>query len=380
MKEAARRLVRRSMEAKTHPSAAGIVLPVGFLLVIGLVMVFSASGLRAKELYGDEFHYLIRQGIGAGIGMVLAFITLKTDPSKWAKFGTPFYALAILMLIAVLIPGIGTEANGARRWFRIAGLSFQPSEFAKLAVILVMARGLSSMAQDERLESWTGGFLPALLVPAPALALILIQPDLGTTVVVGLVVFGMLFVAGARLLHLASLGLAGMAGVAAMIVFTPWRMQRVTAFLRPWENSKDSGFQLVQSLIAFAKGGVTGVGLGDSRQKLHFLPEAHTDFIFSVLAEEAGFIGVILVVVLFLWLILSGIRVANRADNRFEMLIAAGVSILIAAEAFFNLAVVMGLAPTKGLPLPFFSVGASSLIVHFWLIGMLLAVARRTSA
>ncbi len=378
MKAAARRLVQASMEAKAHPSTAGIIMPVAVLLAAGLVMVFSASSLRARELYGDEFHYLVRQGMGVGIGVMLAFITARSDPAGWPRFGLPFYAAALLMLVLVMFPSIGVEANGARRWFRVAGVSFQPSEFAKLAVILVMARGLSVM--DEKVRSFRSGFLPALLVPAPAMALILIQPDLGTTVVIGCVVFGMLFVAGARLLHLGSLAITGMAGVAAMIVFTPWRMQRVTAFLEPWENARDSGFQLVQSLIAFAKGGVLGVGLGDSRQKLHFLPEAHTDFIFSVLAEEVGFAGVVIVIGLFLWLITSGIRVAMKSENRFDMLIAAGISMLIASEAFFNLAVVMGLAPTKGLPLPFFSVGSSSLIIHFWLIGMLVAIARRTPA
>ncbi len=378
MKAAARRFMQASMDAKAHPSTSGVLTPVMFLLAIGLVMVFSASSLRAKELYGDEFHYLVRQGIGVAIGVALAFISTHSDPAKWQRIGMPLYILSLVLLVLVLIPSIGTEANGARRWFRVAGLSFQPSEFAKLAIILVMARGLANM--EEKLDSYGRGFLAALFIPAPALALILIQPDLGTTVVIGLVVFGMLFVAGARLLHLASLAAAGVAGIAAMIVLTPWRMQRFIAFMDPWQNSKDSGFQLVQSLIAFAKGGVMGVGLGDSRQKLHFLPEAHTDFIFSVLAEEGGFIAVVAVIGLFLWLIISGLRVANRAEDRFEMLVASGISMLIAAEAFFNLAVVMGLAPTKGLPLPFFSVGASSLIVHFWLIGMLVAIARRNPA
>ncbi|MCW5830002.1 MAG: putative lipid II flippase FtsW [Deltaproteobacteria bacterium] len=378
MSSAARSLVRKTLSARAHPSTAGILVPVMSLFVIGMVMVFSASSIRAKELFGDEFYYLTRQGIGAAIGCAMAGIAVAVPPARWSRLAPVLYAAALIMLVLVLHPSIGVAANGARRWFRFMGFGFQPSEFAKLALILLLARGLSSI--DDRVRSFTGGFLPPLLLALVPLALIMAQPDLGTAVVIGTVACGMLFVAGAHPLHLGGLVLAGAGAVAAVIAVTPWRVQRVIAFLDPWENSRDSGFQLVQSLIAFAKGGILGVGLGDSRQKLHFLPEAHTDFIFSVLAEEMGFLGVIFVISLFLALVISGLRIASKAETRFEMLAAAGISMLIAVEAFFNLAVVMGLAPTKGLPLPFFSVGATSLVIHFWLVGILISIARRTPA
>jgi cell division protein FtsW len=284
--------------------------------------------------------------------------------------------LSYATLLAVLIPGVGVSAGGAQRWLSLPGLTFEPSEFAKLAVVIFLAHSLA--AKGEHIRDFKQGLLPHLLVAGAFVAAIMRQPDFGTCITIGMVTMVMLFVAGVRWHHLAALIASAVPLLAVAILCADYRMRRVVAFLSPWDDPLGHGFQIIHSFLAFGSGGVLGQGAGAGLQKLWYLPQSHTDFIFSVLAEELGLVGVVFVVALFLVLIVRGIMLSARAShegNQFGSYLALGLTLMIGLQALINIAVVMGLLPTKGLTLPFISYGGTSLALNLVAVGMLLNVA-----
>lgn len=342
------------------------------LTAFGVLMVYSSSSIMAAARYQDGFYFLKRQGLYAVVGLLVMIGLMRLDYHKlrpWAVLGM---LASTLLLLGVLVPGVGNTAGGAARWIRIGGLTFQPSEAAKVGLVLYLAHSLAR--KQDKLKSFKLGVLPYMVVLALLLLLLLMQPDLGSALTMGGVAMIMLLAAGSRLSHLMSIGILALPFLHHAILGVDYRRRRIMAFLDPWKYPTDEGFQIIQSMIAFGNGGLTGQGLGGSQQKLFFLPEAHTDFIFSVLGEEAGFIGVLMVSSLFLVLIWRGFRVAMLAPDEFGRLLAFGLTLLLGLQAFANMGVVMGLLPTKGLALPFLSYGGTSLVTSLATVGILLNI------
>jgi cell division protein FtsW len=283
--------------------------------------------------------------------------------------------IAILALLLTYVPGIGITKSGAQRWLKIGPLVGQPSELAKLAVVFFLAKFLAG--RGERMREFVIGPLPAIIAIAPIALLILKQPDLGSTVLIGLVLFAMLYAAGTRLTHLGAMGAAAMCLFAFQATSHAYRLRRLTSFLDPWQSARGAGFQLIQSYVAFGAGGGWGVGLGASRQKMFYLPQAHNDFVFAVIGEESGLAGALVVIALFAVILYRGMRIARREPDPFASLLAVGLTALLALQAFVNIAVVVGMIPTKGLPLPFLSYGGSALVGSMAALGALLALGRR---
>ncbi len=344
------------------------------LICIGIVMIYSASSIYAWERYQDSAFFLKRHILFLAIGIVLTFLVMSIDYKVFRKFSRPLLFISFFLLALVLIPGIGREVSGARRWFRFKVISFQPSELANLAVIIYVADFIAR--KGNLIKTFLKGFLPPLLILGAAALLILIQPDLGTVMAMGIVVFIMLFVAGARVSYLASVILASLPALYLLIFRVPYRRMRIMAFLNPWVDPRGSGFQIIQSQIALGSGGMFGVGLGHSMQKLFYLPAAHTDFIFSIIGEELGLGGTIAVIILFVILILEGLKVVKNAPDKFGYFLALGLVSMISIKAIINIGVSCGLLPTKGLPLPFISYGGSSFIFDLVSVGILMNIAR----
>jgi cell division protein FtsW len=350
------------------------------IVLLGLVMVTSASMSIAARNDGEAFSFLQRQFTLVIAGSIAATVAFVTKTEWLEKMALPLLALAVLLLIAVLIPGVGHMVNGSRRWIRLAGFNFQPSELTRVLVLIFIA----SYAVRRELElrtSFLGLLKPLVLVGAICL-LLLAEPDFGAAVVLATTTFGVLFLAGARLRDVFALALVGVAAIAVLAVSSEYRLRRLVSFRNPWLDPFDSGFQLTQSLIAIGRGGWTGVGLGESVQKLFYLPEAHTDFLFAVLAEELGLLGVVVTLGLFLalaWRALYIAKLASEAGLKFQAYLAAGFGIWLALQAFINIGVNMGALPTKGLTLPFMSYGRSSMIVALAWSGILLRVYHETA-
>jgi cell division protein FtsW len=345
------------------------------LLLIGLVMVTSASVTIADRQAADPFLFLERQLLSAVLGLAGAAVVLAVPMSWWERAAPLMLAVAFILLVVVLLPGIGHEVNGSRRWIRVGPMNFQPSEVARVA-LLIYVSAYAVRFQEALATSWQGFFKP-LAVLGVAGGLLLVEPDFGAAVVLLTTGAVVLFMAGARWRDFLGVAAIGAIGIASLALTSNYRVRRLTAFMDPWADPYDSGFQLTQSLIAFGRGEWFGVGLGSSVQKLSYLPEAHTDFVFAVLAEELGLVGVIAVLVLFLVLILRSLRLARVAADAgmpFHACIAAAFGVWLGLQAFINIGVNMGLLPTKGLTLPLFSYGRSSLLVTLAWIGMLLRV------
>ena len=346
------------------------------LVGLGIVMVFNASYFYAQDRYGDAFVFFRKQLFALGCGATLLLVISHVRLEWFERLAFPLIIFSMVALALVLVPGIGITRGGARRWVGIGPFSFQPSEFAKIAVVLYLARSISR--KRERINQFTIGVLPHLVVVGLCALLIVRQPDFGTAAILVLVMVLMLFGGGARPAHLMGLALAVLPLVVAAIVYAPYRMRRILAFLDPWSYSQDIAFQLVQSLIAFGSGGLTGVGLGESQQKMFFLPEAHTDFLFALIGEELGVFGALLVLALFAVIGMRGFRVALRHPDSFASLLAFGITLVILLQAVVNVGVVVGLLPTKGLALPFLSYGGSALIGALVQVGILSALSRMT--
>ncbi len=342
------------------------------LVGFGLVMVFSASAIMAQERLGDSFYFLKRQATAAGIGLVAMVAAMKIGYRRFARLAWPLLVIAGLLLVAVLIPGVGTAAGGAKRWIRFPGISLQPAEIAKLAWVIYLSYSLAK--KREKVKSFSIGFLPHLLVAGLFVGLCMLEPDFGSSVALLVMMFVLLFAAGTRLSFLVGSVLLAIPFAYTAIASSPYRMKRITAFLDPWANRQGSGYQVAESLMSIGSGGLSGLGLGDGRQKLFFLPEAHTDFIFSIIGEELGLLGAGLLMLVYGVLIWRGLRAALSATEPFGTYLALGITTLIAFQATVNMAVAMGVVPTKGLTLPFISYGGSSLIVLMGAAGLLLSV------
>jgi cell division protein FtsW len=344
------------------------------ILAIGVVMVYSASAVAAFHDYGDPYYYVKRQLLFALLGVVSMFVMMNVEYTFWRKWAVPALLVCFGMLVIVLIPGLGVWRGGARSWLGIGSFGIQPSEFMKLAMILFMAKLLSE--RQNQITEFTKGLLPPLGIMGIAFGLIMLQPDLGTgTVMIGAALI-VIYVAGARAAHLGGLALLGLVGLVGLIAAAPYRLSRITAFLDPWQDPLGAGYQSIQSLYAIGPGGLVGLGLGMSRQKYNYLPEPQTDFIFSILAEELGFIGGTLLLLLFLLLIWRGMRTAITLSDPFGSLLATGIVGIFAVQVLINIGVVIGLLPVTGITLPLVSYGGSSLTLLLTALGILLNLSR----
>ncbi|HUJ28931.1 MAG TPA: putative lipid II flippase FtsW [Myxococcales bacterium] len=351
------------------PVLLGAVL---LLLMCGVVMVYSASAVYAGARLGDGLWFFKRQAIAALVGLVALLAAMKIGYRRLENLAVPLALLALLLLVLVQIPGLGHVAGGARRWITLGPLTFQPSEIAKLALVLWLARSLAR--KQERIRVFSVGFLPHLVMLALFGVLLMLEPDFGTTVVLGAVTFALLFVAGARIAWLLALVAAAAPVVAFLVWHSPYRIQRVLTFLDPWKDPQGHGYQTVESLLGFGAGGAFGVGLGESHQKLFFLPAAHNDFILSIIGEELGFVGVAAVLLLFAAVVWRGVKAAHAAPDAFGCWLAIGLTLLLSLEALVNAGMALALLPTKGMALPFISYGMTSVIASCLAAGVLLSV------
>lgn len=348
------------------------------LALVGLVMVFSASAVVAGNRFHDSGYFLKRQLAWLTFGFLLLHLASHIDYVWWKRLSIPLLGLMSVLLVMVLIPSLGVAAKGARRWLRLGPISIQPAEMVKLVAVIYLAAYLTK--KEERLASFSSGLLPALIVVAVLSGLVLLEPDLGTVVVMGLVTVGLLFLGGARISHLLMLGLCAVPVVLVLVLGSSYRRQRLMTFLAPWKDASDAGFQITQSFLAFGSGGPFGVGLGEGKQKLFFLPEAHTDFVLALVGEELGLVGTAAIILLFALFVVRGFQIAARARMPFGRYLGMGITLLIGIQALVNACVVTGLLPTKGLTLPFVSYGGSSLVISLIGVGILLNISRDRQA
>jgi len=355
----------------------GIFLMAVALTCFGIVMVYSTSSVMAAKKFHDGFYFLKRQGLYALVGFCVMLFAMKTDYQNLRKPAVAILLGCILLLLLVFIPGIGAKAKGAARWIRFPGFNLQPSELAKIALIIYMAYSLDKKQDQGKMKRFFSGFVPYMIILAIMLGILLKQHDLGSALTMFFVAFLMMFIAGAQLRYILGCGILAVPFVWYFIISEPYRWERIKAYLDPWQDPSGTGFQIIQSWIAVGTGGIFGQGLGESKQKLFYLPEAHTDFILAVAGEELGFVGITIIASMFFLLVIRSIRVALYAEDAFGRFLAYGIAVLFGTEAFFNMAVVTGMVPTKGLALPFISYGGSSLIVTLFATGILLNISSR---
>jgi cell division protein FtsW len=347
------------------------------LLILGLVMILSASSVTSFATYGSSFRYFQKQLIWAAFGVVAFVAFARFDYKRLRGVGYIGVVVTALLLLAVLIPGVGITAGGSSRWLGFGALSFQPSEVAKLALILFAADVFSR--KDERtLKEFLHAMIPVVPVVGLLAVLIMLQPDLGTTVLVGFIGIGVMFVAGMPLIYLAPVVGAGTGLATGVAMLRPYMRARLLVFMHPWADPLGKGYQTIQSLIAMGSGGWLGVGLGASRQKWAYVPNAHTDFIYAILGEEMGLLGTIVVLGMFAFLAYLGIKVARRAPDRFGMLVASGITVWVALQALINMGAVSGALPVTGVPLPLVSFGGSSLVITLVGMGILTNIATQS--
>jgi cell division protein FtsW len=345
------------------------------LMGIGIVMVYSASFPVGTERMGDPFHFLKKQALAGALGIGLLLLAARMNYRVWQVLAIPLLLGSIVCLFLVFVPGVRQQIGGAYRWLRIGPFSFQPAELAKLALVIYLARWLTR--KEGRMENFSTGFLPPVVVAGILFLLVFKEPDFGTGVLFAVVVFLMLFAGGTRLRFLGGAFLAGVPVLAYLAFWADYRIGRILAFWDPWKDPGGTGYQIIQSFLAFGAGKISGVGLGEGKQKLFYLPEIHTDFILSVIGEELGLIGVTLILLLFLVLIIRGFQACLRAPDLFGSYLALGITTLIAIQTLLNMGVVMGLLPTKGSTLPFISYGGTSLMINLLAVGILLNVHSR---
>ncbi|GLX68264.1 stage V sporulation protein E [Paenibacillus glycanilyticus] len=351
-----------------------MIVSIALILTIGLIMVYSASAVLAFHDHGDKFYFVKRQLIFAVLGVFALTFTMNMNYLVWKKWAKLALIICFVLLIIVLIPGIGVVRGGARSWLGISSFGIQPSEFMKLAMILFLAKWLSEKQQTITL--FTKGLLPPLGLVGLAFGLIMLQPDLGSGAVMVGASLILIFAAGARISHLALLGSSGLLGLIGLVIAEPYRMKRITGFLDPWADPLGTGYQIIQSLYAIGPGGLVGLGLGMSRQKFSYLPEPQTDFIFSIISEELGFIGGAALILLFMILVWRGIRTAISAPDTFGSLLAVGITGIVGVQVLINIGVVIGAMPVTGITLPLISYGGSSLTLLLTALGILLNISR----
>jgi cell division protein FtsW len=361
--------------AKTiHPffSEKSILFPVILLAGIGIVMVYSASSSISMETHNNLFFYMKKQAFFLGISLCVMFVTASFPYRLYRSFSYIILFAASTLLVAVLVPGLNVKAGGAHRWLNFGGLTFQPAEFAKLALILFLGYSLSK--KQDMIRLFSVGFVPHAFIFGIFACLIIIQPDFGTIVVMGMITWGMMFIAGVRIWHLLAPLPLLVPVIYFLVVKVEYRLERILSFVNPWDDPYNTGYQITHSLKAFGSGGLFGKGIGLGMQKMHYLPEPHTDFIFSIIGEELGLVGVIVVLSLYLILLLKGINIAKTSESIFGAITAAGLTIYIGVQVIINTGVALGVLPTKGLTLPFISYGGTSLVINMAAMGILMNI------
>ena len=365
----------RPVERPHPPGYVMLLALVVVLTIVGLVMVLSASSVQALRAYGSAWVFFERQVMWVALGTIAMVVASRVDYHVWERLRVPLLALAVALLLLVLVPGMGISVNGSTRWLGVGTWRVQPSEFAKLAVLVFSASLLARRADE--IEDTRRTTRPVILVLLGVLALVMLQPDMGTALVCGAIVFAVLFVAGTPAIRIARLVTWAVAGSLLVGILEPYRRDRFLGFLHPWKDPAGIGYQTIQARVALAEGRLTGVGLGASRAKWGFLPNAHTDFIFAIIGDEVGLVGAVLVVGLFVAFAVLGVRAAARARDGFGALLAAGITAWVITQAFVNIGAVIGILPITGVPLPFVSFGGSSLVLLMFSVGILLNVARQ---
>jgi len=346
------------------------------LALFGVVMVYSASAVMAAKENGNQYYYVLKQGVWVAIGFGVMLLMMQFNYQQ-LKRRQIVYGLLFVTIVALFAVFGFTSSNGAHRWIKLPGVSLQPSEVSKLALIIFLAYFLEKRAGEEG-DLWRT-FIPCGVLTAFLAGLVVIEPDLGTAMMLALIFVVMIYSAGARVLHLAVTAAPALIVAAGLLIFVPWRLRRLVTFLDPWADQQGAGFQVVQSLIAVGSGGPNGLGFAQGKQKMLFLPFAHSDFIFAVVSEELGLVGALAIVAVFALFLWRGIRTALLAPDRFGMLLSLGIVTSIVAQALFNISVVLALVPTKGIPLPFISYGGSSLVPTLAAVGILLNISQHAS-
>lgn len=345
------------------------------LSIFGLIMIYSSSYVWASYKFNNAFKYAINQGIFLVLGIVLMLAVSKIDHQIYKKYSNQILAITLILLILVLIPGIGVVRNGSRSWFGIGSFGFQPSEVCKLSLVIFVSKYLSRNDKDKRI---TKNFVfPILLVILLFFGLIMLEPDFGSGMIIVCALIMLIFVTGTDLSIFVKLGILGILGIIALVIVAPYRLKRIVSFINPWSDPLGSGFQIIQSLYAIGPGGLLGQGFLNSRQKHFYLPEPQTDFIFSIISEEFGFLGVIIVSVLFIIIFYNGIKISLETEDLFSKYLSFGLTFMLIFQTLLNLAVVVGLIPVTGVTLPFISYGGSSLLTSFIMVGIILNVGRK---
>jgi cell division protein FtsW len=352
-----------------------IVLAVVCLLALGMTMVLSTSYLYSQERYSDGTYFFRKQLVAMGAGAAALVACSMVPSALYRRFAYPLLAVSFIFLIFVLVPGIGVNRGGARRWIMLAGFAFQPSELAKLAMVFYLAHSMAK--KEQMIRTFSVGVLPHLLVSGAFAGVLLLEPDFGSALILTMLLYFMLFVGGARVHHLLATLLMALPLLIYVMTQAEYRLRRLLIFLNPWSDASGSGFHVIQSLIAFGSGQIWGRGLGESRQKLFYLPEAHTDFVYSVVGEELGLLGAWAVLALFGIIIMRGLRLTAKIEEPFDHYLAFGLTVLLGVQALIHMGVVMGLMPTKGLVLPFISYGGSAMVMNLMAAGILLGLSRR---
>lgn len=368
----------KAMRHKSHYDRV-LFFAILALVVGGIVMVYSSSSVVALKTYDDSAYFMKRQIAWAVIGLVLMLIATRIDHTvlQDKRVVIVLLLVSLMLLVATLIPGVGRMVNGARRWLPLGGIAFQPSELAKFSVVVYMSYYI--VKKGKELRDFMNGIFPAYVVVGVFLLAVVLQPDFGTTMTIAGVACIMLFAGGANLLHLGGTFVAALPFVFVGVMHSEYRARRIFSFLDPWADPHGAGHQIIQSFLAIGSGGVFGRGLGEGRQKLLFLPERHSDFIYAVIGEELGLIGAIAVIALFLVILWRGMRIALVVGDPFSRMLAIGITLLISLQGMINMAVVTGLLPTKGIVLPLVSYGGSSLVVTMAALGVLLNISKETN-
>lgn len=351
-----------------------LLMSIIIISIFGLLMIYSASYVWAEYKFGDPYKFVKTQALFLLLGYILIVMMLRVPYTKYLSKANLIFGVCFLLLILVLIPGIGTVRNGSRSWFGIGGFGVQPSEFAKLGMIIFTSKYLAF--NEKALKDIKKGVLPILGILMLVFGLIMLQPDFGTGVIIVISIIALLFVSGVKMGFFIKMGFLGLLGVVGLIIMAPYRMKRIVSFLNPWSDPLGSGFQIIQSLYAIGPGGLLGLGLGNSIQKHFYLPEPQTDFIFAIISEEFGFVGVLIVATLFLVIIYRGFRIAIYCENKFGKYLAFGITFQLAFQALLNLMVVVGLIPVTGVTLPFLSYGGSSLLITMLSMSILLNISK----
>lgn len=349
-----------------------LLISVIILSLFGLLMIYSSSSIWATYKYNDPYKYLKSQAIFLILGYFIIFITSKVDYHLYKKYSNHILIISIILLILVLIPGIGTIRNGSRSWFGIGSFGIQPSEFAKLGLIIFTSKYLTR----NKIKDIKSSVLPILLIVLLIFGLIMLQPDFGTGVIIVITIVALLFVSGVNMSFFIKIGLLGLIGVVILVIIAPYRLERIASFLNPWKDPLGSGFQIIQSMYAIGPGGLLGMGLGNSIQKHFYLPEPQTDFIFSIISEELGFAGILIVTTLFITIIYRSITISIKQEDNFAKYLSFGITFSLAFQTLLNLMVVVGLIPVTGVTLPFLSYGGSSLLISLLSIGIVLNISK----